>query len=110
MPDLTQRKCKPCSGETDPLQGEKLQKFMADVPEWTLVEDRRIEREFRFDDFAEALDFATRVGALAEEEGHHPEITFTWGRATIRLRTHAIGGLSENDFILAAKIDAMSDV
>ncbi len=83
--------------------------FAQEVPEWTLTHDAtRIERPFRFADFVAALDFVNKVGALAEEEEHHPDIAFGWGYATVELYTHKIKGLHENDFIMAAKIDAIA--
>ena len=77
------------------------------VPGWTVAEGMRLEREFRFPDFRAALAFADRVGALADSEDHHPELRVSWGKTGIILLTHSVGGLSENDFILAAKIDAL---
>ncbi|MDQ1256294.1 MAG: 4a-hydroxytetrahydrobiopterin dehydratase, partial [Candidatus Hydrogenedentes bacterium] len=72
---------------------------------WVLTEERRLEKLYRFADFVEALDFTNAVGAIAEQEGHHPEITLTWGKVTLRIWTHKIDGLTENDFVLAAKAD-----
>ncbi len=77
------------------------------VPRWEIVDWHKLKRKFKFKNFAEALAFVNRVGALAESEGHHPDIRFGWGYAEITLFTHAVGGLSENDFILAAKIDIL---
>ncbi|MBV1789876.1 4a-hydroxytetrahydrobiopterin dehydratase [Marinobacterium sp. D7] len=103
---LDQMSCEPCRGGTPPLTGEQAQEYMSQVPKWTLSEDgKRISRAFSFDNFRDALSFVNRVGELAEEQGHHPEITFGWGYARIEIWTHKIDGLHENDFILAAKID-----
>ncbi len=74
---------------------------------WKVIEDKKIQREFKFDNFKQALDFVNKVSSLAEEQDHHPGIYFTWGKVKITLYTHKIGGLHENDFILASKIDAL---
>jgi 4a-hydroxytetrahydrobiopterin dehydratase len=88
-----------------PLAGEDLKRFAAQLPAWTVVQDHHITRTFRFPDFATALDFVNRIGAIAEAEGHHPDITLAWGRVDVLTYTHKIDGLTESDFILAAKID-----
>jgi len=87
------------------MSPEAVEALRPAVPEWSVEEGRRLRREFRFPDFARALAFVDRVGALAEAEDHHPEILLGWGRVGILLWTHAAGGLTENDFVLAAKID-----
>ena len=107
MSDLATRKCQPCEAGTPALQGEDLQKLFSQLDGWKLVHDRHLEKEYRFKDFVEALAFVNRLGEKAEEEGHHPDIFLTWGRVKVTLWTHSIGGLSENDFILAAKADAV---
>lgn len=110
MSELTAKKCKPCEGGTKPLEGEELERYRAQVEGWTLVEGaegRRLEKEYRFPDFARALAFVNRLGEVAEAEGHHPDVFLAWGRVKVTLWTHSIGGLSENDFILAAKADAV---
>ncbi len=104
---LADRKCVPCQGGTPPLKGQALADLAAQTPQWQVVEEAKLTRTFKFKDFAEALAFVNRVGALAEEQGHHPDIYFTWGKARIELSTHKIKGLSESDFILAAKIDKL---
>jgi 4a-hydroxytetrahydrobiopterin dehydratase len=105
---IAQKSCTPCRGGIPPLTPEEAAGYRRQTPEWELVDEgRRIERRFRFADFRGALDFVGRVGALAEEEGHHPEISFGWGFATVSLQTNKIKGLHENDFILAAKIDRL---
>lgn len=109
MASLTERRCKPCEGGTPPLKGQELEAYLSQVPTWEAVEGHRIRKSFRFKDFRQALDFVDKVGAIAEQEQHHPTITFGWGRAEVTLFTHAIGGLSENDFILAAKIDRLPE-
>lgn len=107
MSELVNKSCALCRGDTPPLGGERLRELSAQVPEWEVVEKHHLQREFRFRDFREALAFVNRVGALAEEQGHHPDMTLGWGYADIRVFTHVIDGLSENDFILAAKVDAL---
>ncbi len=103
---LTAKVCIPCRGGVPPLEAAAAENYLGQTPGWTLTEGaHRIERQFRFDDFAQTLEFVNRVGALAEAEGHHPDIAFGWGYCTITLYTHKIDGLHENDFILAAKIN-----
>jgi 4a-hydroxytetrahydrobiopterin dehydratase len=104
---LTEKKCVPCSGDVPPLSAEEIAGLRPEVPGWQVVDDHHLARTWTFDDFAQALAFTNRVGALAEEEGHHPDILVAWGRVEITLWTHAIGGLSESDFVLAAKIDTL---
>jgi 4a-hydroxytetrahydrobiopterin dehydratase len=104
---LADKQCMPCRGGVPPLKGAELEKFHHSVPEWTVVNEHHIQREFKFPDFKHALDFVNRVGALAEEQGHHPDILLAWGKAAIMLWTHKIGGLTESDFIMAAKIDRL---
>lgn len=104
--ELSQKHCVPCDGGVFPLARQESGPMMQEVPLWILAGDAlSISRTFSFKNFAEALAFANKIGAIAEEEGHHPDLEIGWGRATVRLSTHAIGGLSDNDFILAAKID-----
>lgn len=105
---LTQKHCVPCEGGTVPMFKPEAEEMMTQVPEWQLWPDgKMISREFTFKNFADAFAFATKVAAIAEEEQHHPDMLVGWGKVGIELSTHAIGGLSENDFILAAKIDAI---
>ncbi len=107
MTDLADKTCVPCRGGTPPVAGKDLAELARQVPEWEVVEEHHLRREFRFGNFQEALEFVNRVGALAEEQGHHPEISFGWGRAEVVIFTHAIDALTESDFILAAKIDRL---
>lgn len=107
MEDLASRHCVPCHGGVPRLRGEELEKFARQVSEWEVVEEQHLSKGFKFSNFAEALAFVNRVGEVADAEGHHPDITFGWGYARIEIYTHAIGGLSESDFILAARIDAL---
>ena len=107
---LAAKKCAPCRGGIPPLTHEEAERFQSQSPNWELRDDgHRIERTFRFRNFQEALGFVRDVGDLAETEGHHPDISFGWGYATISLRTKKIKGLHENDFIMASKIDRMFD-
>lgn len=106
MNSLVNKKCKPCELGERKLSPADVGTFMPHVPKWSVKDNHQISRRFKFKNFAEALAFVNKVGALAEAEGHHPDITFGWGYAEITSFTHAIDGLSENDFILAAKIDA----
>jgi 4a-hydroxytetrahydrobiopterin dehydratase len=106
---LTAKTCTPCRGGIPPLTVEEAAGFMPEAPGWDLVADAtRIERTYRFADFGEALDFVGKVGELAEAQGHHPEACFGWGFCTVTLQTKKIKGLHENDFIMAAKINALA--
>ena len=106
--NLSQKKCKPCEGGVEPFDRERCAEYLSLVPGWRLSEDGvSILKQYKFKNFKEALAFVNSVGVVAEEEGHHPDISFTWGKVEIRLSTHSIGGISENDFILAFKIDHM---
>ncbi len=105
--ELTRKKCVPCEGGVPKLTGSEVDALLANLPGWSKVEDgQRIRREWRVKNFMAAIDFFNKVAALAEDEGHHPDLHVVGYRnVTIEIWTHAIGGLSENDFILAAKID-----
>ena len=106
MSELSSRHCVPCNAETPPIEGSELARYREHLhARWRVVEEHHLAAAFSFEDFREALEFTNLVGRIAEEEGHHPEICLSWGRAKITIWTHAIDGLSENDFILAAKID-----
>ena len=108
--NLADKTCIPCRGGIPPMGVSAAKLLLAQAPAWTLMDDaRRIERTFRFPDFKEAMAFVTKVGDLAEAEGHHPDIHFGWGYATISMHTHKIKGLHENDFIMAAKIDLLPE-
>jgi len=104
---LADQKCVPCRGGTPPLAGEELRKLSAQVPDWKVVEEHHLEKSFLFPDFRKALDFVNRVGEVAEEQGHHPDLTLSWGQAGVKIFTHKIKGLTESDFVLAAKIDRL---
>jgi 4a-hydroxytetrahydrobiopterin dehydratase len=107
--ELTRRHCAPCEGGVPALSPEEVHRYLAELPKWGLTADgQRIRREWRVKNFLTGLDFFQRVGQLAEEEGHHPDLHLVGYRnLAIEIWTHAIGGLSENDFILAAKIDKL---
>src|SRR5437867_10148363 len=105
---LTEKTCTACRGGDPPLDLNEAKNLLAQVPAWALRDDgHRIERTFKFRNFREALSFVQRVGELAETEGHHPDISFGWGYATVSLSTKKIKGLHENDFIMASKINRM---
>jgi 4a-hydroxytetrahydrobiopterin dehydratase len=103
--NLIHKHCVPCEGDVPSLLKDRAQELLAEVPGWDL-QDTYLTRAYRFKDFADAMLFVNKVAAIAEQEGHHPDITITYAIVTLTLTTHAISGLSENDFILAAKIDA----
>lgn len=105
MIDLAQKRCTPCRGGVPPLAGPELAAFHERLPFWKVVEQHHLAKSFRFPDFKTALEFVNRVGALAESQGHHPDLCLSWGKVDVTTYTHKIDGLSENDFILAAKID-----
>ena len=110
MSALNEMTCVPCRGGVPTLTDGEIQELLPQVPEWTLVDEngvKQLKRSFTFRNFKQALAFTNKVGELAEEEGHHPAILTEWGKVTVTLWTHAIGGLHQNDFILAAKIDEL---
>ena len=105
--ELTKKNCRPCNEDVPPLKGEAITNLCRELDDnWKVIEEHHLEKEYSFKNFKEALDFTNRVGAIAEQEGHHPDISLGWGKVKLQLWTHKIGGLSENDFILAAKVDA----
>ncbi len=107
MEDLKTKKCIPCEGGIIPMTRDEFSKLLQQVPQWEVIDnDTKLEREFEFQDFKKALDFVNQAGEIAEEEGHHPNIFIhSWNKVKMTVYTHAIKGLSENDFILAAKLD-----
>jgi 4a-hydroxytetrahydrobiopterin dehydratase len=105
MTDLASKHCIPCRGGVPPLAGKDLERLAEQVPGWRVVDGHHITKTFKFPDFRQALAFVNKVGNVAEEEGHHPDILLSWGKAEVTTWTHAINGLTESDFILAAKID-----
>ncbi len=104
---LAKRKCKPCEGGVDPLTKEAAEELLKQLkPEWMLIDGgRMLATTYTFRDFVETINFVNKIAAVAEEEQHHPDLTISYNNLGVELMTHAIGGLSENDFILAAKID-----
>ena len=114
MDDLTKKKCLPCEGGVIPFDISKIHKYQKKVDGWDIIKgDEDIHylfKKFMFENFSNSQNFVNNVGKISEEEDHHPDITFGWGYAEIKITTHAIKGLSENDFILAAKIDKISNV
>jgi 4a-hydroxytetrahydrobiopterin dehydratase len=107
MSELESRACIPCRGGTPPLTPDQIAPLLAQLTGWTVVENHHLEKTWRFPDFVLALAFVNRIGALAEAEGHHPDLTLAWGRVGATIHTYKIGGLTESDFILAAKFDSM---
>jgi 4a-hydroxytetrahydrobiopterin dehydratase len=106
--ELTEMKCVPCRGDEPQATPQEIAEYREQVPEWTVTERdgvKRLQRTYKFKNFARALEFTNRVGALAEEQGHHPVLVTEWGRVTVTWWTHAIGGLHRNDFIMAARSD-----
>lgn len=107
MSELSSKTCVPCRGGVPPLGGRELEVLAKQVPAWSVVEGHHITRAFAFPDFRQALNFVNKVGELAEQQGHHPDILLSWGKAEVTSWTHKINGLTESDFILAAKIDEL---
>jgi 4a-hydroxytetrahydrobiopterin dehydratase len=108
MADLASKTCVPCRGGVPPLKGQELKKLHEQIPNWQVSNEHHLTREFKFPDFRTALEFVNKVGELAEEQGHHPDILLKWGSVGITLWTHKIDGLTESDFIMAAKIDKLA--
>jgi len=107
MTELAAKTCQPCKGGVPPLAGAELDALAKQVPQWKVVDGHHLTRSFTFPDFKQALAFVNKAGAIAEEQGHHPDIFLTWGKAEVTTYTHKINGLTESDFILAAKIDQL---
>jgi len=106
MSNLAQKQCVPCKGGIPPLKGKALEPLFQQLKKgWALIQEHHLEKNFTFKNFKEALVFTNKIGGLAEAQGHHPDIHLSWGNVKIILWTHKINGLSESDFILAAKID-----
>ena len=108
--DLKHKNCVPCEGGVKPLTPDEYGAFLRrELTDWSVRDEKVLEKEYKFKNFKEALAFVNKVGALAEDEGHHPDISLhDWNKVALHLSTHAIGGLSENDFILASKVDELS--
>jgi 4a-hydroxytetrahydrobiopterin dehydratase len=108
MSELASKKCVPCEGNVPPLTEAQARELLKELNDWSLIDEAHLlAKSFRFNNFAETMAFVNKVAAIAEEEGHHPDLTVSYGAVTVELMTHAIGGLSENDYIVAAKIDAL---
>lgn len=107
MSDLAAKQCVPCQGGVPALKGTAVAALLPQLDGWTVDNEHDLNKTFAFPDFVSALAFANKVGELAEREGHHPDIYLTWGKVGIKIWTHKIDGLTESDFILAAKIDAL---
>jgi len=107
MNELASRQCVPCRGGVPPLPNEEITKLQAQLEGWEVVSGHHLRKEYKFADFKETQVFVNRVGELAEEQRHHPDICYGWGRAEVTIWTHKIDGLTESDFILAAKIDRL---
>ena len=104
-PELATKDCIPCKGGVPPIKGRELEGLLRHAPGWTVVGEHHIVKMFTFPDFKTALEFTNKVGAIAEEQGHHPDILLKWGKVEVTLYTHKIDGLTENDFIMAARIN-----
>jgi 4a-hydroxytetrahydrobiopterin dehydratase len=110
MTSLADKTCVPCRGGVPPLKGEELAAMLAQLPDfacWNIVDEHHLVRLYKFPDFKSALEVVNRVGTVAEEQGHHPDIALAWGKVEITIWTHKVNGLTESDFILAAKIDRL---
>lgn len=107
MSELSSKQCVPCRGGVPALRGEEITPLLKQLDGWNVVNEHHLQKQYRFKDFREAQVFVNRVGDLAEGQGHHPDICFGWGQADITIWTHKIDGLTESDFILAAKIDEL---
>ena len=114
MTDLSQKKCKPCEGGISALDISEIHKYQKKIDGWEVKSNEKkiyfLEKEFKFKNFLNSQKFVNEISKISENEGHHPDILFGWGYAKIKITTHAIEGLSENDFILAAKIDQITNV
>ena len=113
MSNLKDKKCVPCEGGVIPFDISEIHKYQKKVDGWDISKDKKenffLNKKFNFKNFIESQEFINKVGKISEDEGHHPDISFGWGYAEIKITTHAIEGLSENDFILAAKIDQLTN-
>ena len=106
--ELAKMKCVPCRGGAPPMKQPQINEWLSKLTsDWRVAGDHHLEREYRFPDFKTALDFVNRIGAIAESEGHHPDLELAWGRVGVTIFTHKIDGLTESDFILAAKIETL---
>ena len=112
MTELKGQKCVPCSGEASPATEEEINTYKTQIPDWDIITENgelHLQRVYKFPDFKSALAFSDRVGEIAEDQGHHPALLTEWGKVTVTWWTHAINGLHQNDFIMAAKSDRLID-
>src|SRR5207245_5800295 len=110
MTALAEKECVPCKGGVPPLKGQELARLNEQLhPGWKVVNEHHLEREFKFKDFREALEFTNKLGELAEAQGHHPDIYLAWGKVKLTMWTHKIDGLTESDFVFAAKVDQLQE-
>jgi len=108
MSQLAEKECVPCKGEVPPLKGSRLASVASELDGgWQVVKEHHLEKEYKFKDFRQALEFTNKVGELAEAQGHHPDIYLAWGKVKLTIWTHKIDGLTESDFVLAAKADRL---
>jgi 4a-hydroxytetrahydrobiopterin dehydratase len=107
VPELSEKKCVPCQGGVPALKADEIAPLKKQLPDWEVVDHHHITRNYSFSDFVSALEFVNKVGDLAEQEAHHPDIYLTYGKVGLQLYTHKVDGLTESDFILAAKIEKL---
>lgn len=107
MAELAERQCVPCRGGVPPLAGEEIEKLLAQLEGWQVTNEHHLHKTYRSRDFRESLQFVNRIGELAEAQGHHPDLCFGWGKTEVTIWTHKIDGLTESDFVLAARIDKL---
>lgn len=107
MKTLSEKTCIPCSGGVPSISQAAREQFLCELPDWQVIDNHHLEKQFKFKNFLDALAFVNKVGAIAEDQQHHPNISFTWGQVTVQIWTHKIDNLTESDFILAAKIEEL---
>ncbi|HMJ24905.1 MAG TPA: 4a-hydroxytetrahydrobiopterin dehydratase [Pyrinomonadaceae bacterium] len=107
MAELAELQCVPCRGGVPPLQGPEIEKLLGQLVGWQVINEHHLQKTYPFQDFRTSLQFVNLIGELAESQGHHPDICFGWGKAEVTIWTHKIDGLTESDFVLAAKIDKL---
>ena len=105
MNELASKECVPCRGGVPPLKGQEVTKLLSDLEGWEVVNEHHLRKEYKFKDFKESQAFVNRVGAIAEDQDHHPDVHLAWGKVRLEIWTHAVGGLTVNDFIVAARCD-----
>ncbi|MDD2942117.1 MAG: 4a-hydroxytetrahydrobiopterin dehydratase [bacterium] len=110
MTTLSEKTCIPCKGGVPPISQSAIELFLRELPEWRVVDDHHLEKRFKFKNFLDALSFVNEIGAIAEEQQHHPNISFTWGQVTVQIWTHKIDNMTESDFILAARIEEIDSL